>query len=192
MLLWVIAAIVVAGILVIAAALIAHRGRSDRLRHADPEHDGTVGGLHGGSGPAGDGRDQQVEIPPRALSPVDREAFSMEWATVERRFADDPAAAIGTADLLVNRVMTDCGYPMTNFEQKTADGSAIYPAPIEGYRAAHEIVTRHHDGGAGAEELQQAMVRFRSLFDALLGPPPAPSRVEPINRRRRIGHERAS
>lgn len=197
MLTWIIApALVVFGYLAaIAGTLIARRRKRNRLLRLEAER--AVREQHGDSRRKGDGLAQRgttAVFPPRTLSPVDREAFAAEWAAVERRFADDPAIAIGTADLLVSRVMTDRGYPMTNLEpnlEPKTDGAA-YPAPVENYRAAHAIVTRHHDGGATADEVQQAMIRLRSLFGEFLGPPPVPAKVEAINRRRKVGHERAS
>jgi hypothetical protein len=113
----------------------------------------------------------------------------MEWATVQRRFVDDPSAAVGTADRLVGRVMIDRGYPMTDFEQRAADLSVGYPAVVQNYRAAHSIVMRHADGQATTEDLRQAMVHYRSLFDELL----ETGKIEPIDHNRRgVAHERAS
>ena len=113
----------------------------------------------------------------------------MEWAAVQRRFVDDPSAAVGTADRLVGRVMIERGYPMTNFEQRAADISVSYPAVVQNYRAAHDIVMRHAESRATTEDLRQAMVYYRSLFDELL----EPTKVESIDHKRRgVAHERAS
>lgn len=199
MLTWILAPALVVVAVLIAAAVIARR-RSDLLRQrpgpAYSSSSSAVHKQHGEPPRVQTGRAQQEKLvdtfPPRTLSAVDREAFAAEWAAVQRRFAEDPAVAIGTVDLLVSRVMTDRGYPMANFDQRATDGAANDPAAIESYRAAHAIVTRHHDGGATSEDLQQAMTRFRSLFDELLGPRPTPSKVQPINRRRKVGRERAS
>lgn len=202
MLTWILAPALVIVAVLIAAAVIARR-RSDPLRQRPgPAYSSsTVRKQHSELPRVQTGRTQTsiaqqekpvATFPPRTLSAVDREAFAAEWAAVQRRFAEDPAVAIGTVDLLVSRVMTDRGYPMANFDQRATDGAANDPAAIESYRAAHAIVRRHHDGGATSEDLQQAMTRFRSLFDELLGPRPTPSKVQPINRRRKVGRERAS
>ncbi len=192
------ALIVVAILIVIAVALAARRRRSHQLRQRfGPEYDRTVVQQRGDSRRAEETlaeREKRVEtFSLRTLTPVDREAYSMEWATVQRRFVDDPSAAVGTADRLVSRVMTDRGYPMTDFEQRAADISVSYPAVVQNYRAAHDIVQRHADGHATTEELRQAMVHYRSLFDELLAPA-EPSKIEPINtgRRKGVAHERAS
>jgi hypothetical protein len=190
------ALIIVAILVAIAVALVARRRRSNQLKQRfGPEYDRTVVQQRGDSRRAEESlvqREKRVEtFPLRTLTPVDREAFAMEWATVQRRFVDDPSAAVGTADRLVNRVMTDRGYPMTDFDQRAADISVSYPAVVQNYRAAHDIVLRHADGHATTEELRQAMVHFRSLFDELLAPDES-SNVEPINRRKGVAHERAS
>ena len=195
------ALIIVAILIVIAVALLARRRRSDLLkRRFGPEYDRTVSQQQGDTGRAEATlieRERRVEaFPLHDLTPVDREAYAMEWAAVQRRFVDDPAAAVGSADRLISRAMTDRGYPMAHFEQRAEDISVSYPAVVENYRAAHDIVLRHADGGATTEELRQAMVHYRSLFDELLAPaepsPAEPSNVEPINRRRGVTHERAS
>ncbi len=190
--------IIVAILVAIAVALVARRRRSNQLKQRfGPEYDRTVVQQRGDSRRAEETlveREKRVEtFPLRALTPVDREAFAMEWATVQRRFVDNPSAAVGTADRLVSCVMTDRGYPMTDFDQRAADISVSYPTVVQNYRAAHDIVLRHADGHATTEELRQAMVHYRSLFDELLAPE-EPSKVEPINtgRRKGVAHERAS
>ena len=191
------ALIIVAILVAIAVALVARRRRSHQLKQRfGPEYDRTVVQQRGDSRRAEETlveREKRVEtFPLRTLTPVDREAYAMEWATVQRRFVDDPSAAVGTADRLVSRVMIDRGYPMTDFEQRAADISVSYPEVVQNYRAAHDIVLRHADGHATTEELRQAMVHYRSLFDELLAPD-EPSKIESINSRRKgVAHERAS
>jgi hypothetical protein len=105
----------------------------------------------------------------KALTPAMQERFADDWRIIQNRFVDDPAVAVNEADSLVNRVMLERGYPMANFEQRTADVSVSYPTVVQNYRAARVIVDRHGRGEAGTEELRQAMVHYRSLFDELLG-----------------------
>jgi hypothetical protein len=191
------ALIVIVILVAVAVVLIARRRRSEQLkRRFGPEYDRTVIQQHGDSRRAEEAlveREKRVQaFTLRSLTPVDREAYAMEWASVQRRFVDDPSAAVGSADRLVSRVMTDRGYPMTDFEQRASDISVSFPAVVQNYRAAHDIVTRHADGHATTEELRQAMVHYRSLFDELLATEEAP-KVEPINSKRRgVAHERAS
>jgi hypothetical protein len=195
-----IAAIVVIFVIV-ATAFIVRRRRTDQLkRRFGPEYDRTVLEQHGDARVAEAAlaeREKRVEkFPLRALSAVDREAYAMEWSAVQRRFVDDPSAAVGSADRLVGRAMIDRGYPMSNFEQQAADISVSYPVVVQNYRAGHEIVMRHADGHATTEELRQAMIHYRTLFDELLQPAAEakvePAKVQSIDQKRKIAQERAS
>jgi hypothetical protein len=103
---------------------------------------------------------------------------------VQKQFVDDPSLAVADADRLVTDVMASRGYPMVDFEQRAADVSVNYPGVVQNYRAARNIVAQHSRGQAGTEELRQAMVYFRSLFDELLDLP----KTEKIG----VPHERAS
>jgi hypothetical protein len=129
-------------------------------------------------------RVQRFSIKP--LLPAARERFAEEWSSVQRRFVDDPAIAVTGADSLVNRVMAARGYPMADFEQRAADVSVSYPAVVENYRAARGIVVRDGRGVATTEELRQAMVHYRILFDELLDV------GKPATASRGVLHERAS
>jgi hypothetical protein len=186
--------VIIAVLVAVGVALAARRRRSDQLkRRFGPEYDRTVIQQHGDSRRAEAtlvDREKRVEaFPLRPLSAVDREAYAMEWAAVQRRFVDDPSAAVGTADRLVGRVMIDRGYPMTNFEQRAADISVSYPSVVQNYRAAHDIVVRHSESKATTEDLRQAMVHYRSLFDELL----ETDKVQRIDHNRRgVARERAS
>ena len=57
------------------------------------------------------------------------------------------------------------GYPMGDFEQRAADISVDHPSVVEHYRAAHAVATRRD---AGTEDLRQAMVHYRTLFEDLI------------------------
>jgi hypothetical protein len=194
-------AAIVTILVIVAVALIVRRRRTEELkRRFGPEYDRTVLEQHGDARVAEAAlaeREKRVEkFPLRALSAVDHEAYAMEWAAVQRRFVDDPSAAVGSADRLVGRAMIDRGYPMTDFEQQAADISVSYPVVVQNYRAGHEIVMRHADGHATTEELRQAMIHYRTLFDELLQPADEakvePGKVQPINQKRKIAQERAS
>ncbi|HEY6446790.1 MAG TPA: hypothetical protein VIY53_10045 [Acidobacteriaceae bacterium] len=182
--------VVVGSLVAVMVAFTMRRRKSDQQlkQHFGPEFDRTAAQQHGDARRAEATlakREKRVEsFPLRDLSPIDREAYAMEWAAVQRRFFDNPSAVVGTADRLVNCVMIDCGYPMTNFEQRAADISLSYPTVVENYRAAHDIVLRHADGQVTTEEMRQAMVYYRSLFDELLGLGSGSAKVQPINRKR--------
>jgi len=98
-----------------------------------------------------------------------KERYGEEWRTVQTRFVDEPKAAVVDADHLVVAVMRDRGYPMENFEQRTADISPDHPHVVEDYRVAHGIAVRSERGEVSTEDLRQAMQHYRTLFTDLLG-----------------------
>jgi hypothetical protein len=104
----------------------------------------------------------------KALAPEDARRFSDQWRRTQERFVDDPSAATGDADRLVQEVMQARGYPMADFDQRAADVSVDHPEVVQNYRSAHEISQRNERGEADTEDLRQAFVHYRSLFDELL------------------------
>ena len=103
-----------------------------------------------------------------SLSAHDRSSFAARWREVQARFVDDPRGAVTVADSLITDIMQARGYPIGEFEQRAADLSVDYPRIVENYRAAHEIAMRHSAGKASTEDLRQAMVHYRLLFQELL------------------------
>lgn len=104
----------------------------------------------------------------RGISAEERDRYGSEWRSVQARFVDDPPGAISEADRLVQDVMQTRGYPVGDFEQRAADVSVDHPRVVEHYRAGHAIAERHTGDGASTEDLRQAMVHYRALFDDLL------------------------
>jgi len=99
---------------------------------------------------------------------ADAARFSHEWRRTQERFVDDPKAAIGDADRLVQEVMQARGYPMSDFEQRAANVSVDHPEVVQNYRRAHQIAQVNERGEASTEDLRQAVVHYRSLFVELL------------------------
>jgi hypothetical protein len=162
----------VAVLIVIIALLIIRKRKSDQLKqHFGPEYDRVVQ-QHGGPRRAEAilaEREKRVEkFSLRPLPPGEWERYLEEWASVQKRFVDDPSLAVTEADALVTRVMAARGYPMGDFEQRAADISVNHPGVVQNYRSAREIVVRHVKRQSTTEDLRQAMVYYRSLFDELL------------------------
>jgi hypothetical protein len=112
--------------------------------------------------------DRRSKLDIRPLAPEARDRYAGQWKDVQTRFVDDPSGAVTQADGLVIAVMTDRGYPMDDFEQRAADVSVDHPRVVESYRAAHSISQANSQGRAGTEDLRQAFVHYRTLFDELL------------------------
>jgi hypothetical protein len=107
----------------------------------------------------------------RPLAPGDRARFVESWRRVEARFVDGPGGAVTEADQLLGDVMSTRGYPVSDFEQRAADISVDHPLVLENYRTAHDIALRQTKGQANTEDLRQAMIHYRTLFEELVGEP---------------------
>jgi hypothetical protein len=112
---------------------------------------------------------RHAELPIRALPADVRDRYAEEWLIVQEQFVDQPVQAVGAADELVTRIMGERGYPTEGYEQQLADLSVQHAGTLTSYRSAHEISARTTAGTATTEDLRQAMVHFRSLFEELLG-----------------------
>ena len=166
---------VVLGLMIIGAILwpiFAGRKRSERLYdHFGTEYDHTVQTL-------GDEKKAQTELEGRQkyvkaldihpLSVEERERYVAEWTAVQSKFVDEPGQAIVDADRLIMEVMQKRAYPESDFEQRAADVSVSYPALVSNYRAARVIALKNEQHQADTEELRQAMIYYRSLFEELL------------------------
>lgn len=109
----------------------------------------------------------------RPLAPGDRTRFVEAWGRVQARFVDSPGGAVTDADQLLGDVMSTRGYPVSDFEQRAADISVDHPLVLENYRAAHQCALRQTKGQASTEDLRQAMIHYRTLFEELVREPEA-------------------
>jgi|GEM_PF-247870 len=109
-------------------------------------------------------RRDSIEV--RPLEPAERERYSAEWTQVQADFVDSPTAATRQADRLVQSVMRDRGYPVDDFETRSQMLAADHPEVVEHYRAAHAVGSRQDP--VDTEELRQAFVHYRALFELLL------------------------
>jgi FtsZ-interacting cell division protein ZipA len=164
--------LIVLALLVVLALVAGRQRRSRRLRERfGPEYDRTVA-------EAGDrkeaesrleertARRQRLDIVP--LDPADRTRYVEAWRLTQARFVDEPAEATREADRLITAVMRDRGYPIDDFEQRAADVSVDHPQVVDDYRAAQAIAAANERSEASTEDLRQALVHYRSLFEELL------------------------
>jgi hypothetical protein len=168
--------VLVAGV---AAFLWRRKRRTERLRTQFGGAEYARAVENGGNrrhGEAGlEGRTERVEgFHVRPLAAADRARFVESWRGVQARFVDGPAGAVTEADQLLGDVMSARGYPVSDFEQRAADISVDHPLVLQNYRAAHGIALRQKLGQASTEELRQAMVHYRTLFDELVNEPAVP------------------
>jgi hypothetical protein len=118
------------------------------------------------------GREKRVKtFDIRPLSPQEIERFGTAWRAVQAEFVDNPKLAIARADTLLGELMGARGYPVSDFEQRAADLSVEHPHLVDNYRTAHEVALREGRGQANTEDLRQAMIHYRELFEDLAGEP---------------------
>jgi hypothetical protein len=184
---WVWAVIIAAAVILIVAALWAmsqNRRRTRVLSGFGPEYDRAV--EH-----HGDRRTAERDLMDRArrhdrleLKPLPVEArvrYRQEWQGIQARFVDAPEETIGAADRLLDRVMRDRGYPVDDpavTDAGAAPGDRVpdkidlvsvdHPDLMADYREARAVQHRNAQRLASTDELRQAILRYRSLFDALL------------------------
>jgi hypothetical protein len=103
----------------------------------------------------------------RPLTQEERSRFAEVWKRTQAHFVDEPSKAVGEADALLKEVMQTRGYPVGDFDQRAADISVDHPSVVTNYRAGREISERNKSGDATTEDLRQAMMHYRSLFEEL-------------------------
>ena len=170
--------IILGGVLIIASLVLAawvlskRKKQSLRLQQRfGPEYSRTVDEFGGRAKAESElkARETRVErLNITALAPSEAARFSQAWSSLQNRFVDNPKGVVMQADQLVREVMLKRGYPMGDFERRAADISVDHPTVVDTYRAAQVIATRDHRGEANTEDLRQAVVHYRALFDELL------------------------
>jgi FtsZ-interacting cell division protein ZipA len=168
-----IAAIVVVAIII---ALIVHGQQKAKRRRLlrdrfGPEYDRLVAAT--GSSAAAEKelevrQKRAARLTIRTLSPEEQARFAARWQQVQAEFVDNPKASLGHADDLLAEVMTARGYPVQDFDQRSADLSVDHPVVVQHYHTAHAIALSHKKGEATTEDLRQAMIHYRALFEDLV------------------------
>jgi len=105
------------------------------------------------------------------LRPEEVGRFRDSWRVIQAGFVDDPRTALAEADRLLGEAMSARGYPVADFEERSSEVSVNHPLVVEHYRAGHQIALRHAEGQASTEDMRQAMIHYRTLFDDLVGAP---------------------
>jgi hypothetical protein len=183
--------IIIAIIAVVAiVAGVAYNARRRGLRQRfGPEYDRLVeqGATRRQAEAELAARERRVrDLDIRPLGAEAQARYSRDWTDVQEQFVDAPQDAVAAAQRLVMTVMNERGYPTEGADQVLADLSVEHARVLDHYRAAYEISQRAAGGAASTEDLRQAMIHYRALFQDLLGaeatrePEPAVT-AEPVN-----------
>ncbi|MEV8032855.1 hypothetical protein [Streptomyces sp. NPDC086182] len=175
--------VIVAAVAVVAAALtlLARRppgGRTLRRRFG-PEYDRTVARHDGDTQAAERDLNERVKrhgaLRERPLEPAARERYAAGWTAAQERFVDSPQEAVAEADRLLGELAGARGFPEGDrYEEQVSALSVHHGHHVHGYRRVHRAALARtgggHDGGADTEQMREAMLEARDLFDDLLTP----------------------
>lgn len=170
------ALIVIVLVVVAVAAMVTtatmRQRRTTALRDRfGPEYDRTLETRADQRAAESELRDRQrrrAKLDIKPLTKASRIRYVEEWRTVQEHFVDQPGEAVSQADTLLHQVMDERGYPMGDFAAQSDLISVDHPAVVENYRVAHDIRDRMDTGQLNTEELREALLRYRSLFDDML------------------------
>jgi len=168
--------LIVIAVVIVVAILMLVALTMQRRRHLKeqfgPEYDRLVDSEGGRRAAESELRERERRHDSLELRPLDlttRDRYVAQWARVQELFVDDPRSAVSQAGQLLTAVMTDRGYPAEeDDEQRIADLSVEHSRTLDRYRSAHAVSVRADEDGASTEELRNAMVDYRALFQELL------------------------
>ncbi|MFE8965759.1 hypothetical protein ACFYMR_02870 [Streptomyces albogriseolus] len=178
----IIALIVIVAVAV--AAVLTLRARGPRhgaslKRRFGPEYERAVARHDGDTKAAERELSERVErhgsLRVRPLEPAERERYEARWTAAQERFVDAPREAVAEADRLIAELAGTRGFPAGGqYEEQVAALSVHHAHHVEGYRRVHRVAQAHpdgaHDGAAGTEDMREAMVEARALFEELVRP----------------------
>ncbi|MEW2408329.1 hypothetical protein [Streptomyces griseoviridis] len=176
--------VIVAAVAVGAVALTLRSrgglGGGDLKRRFGPEYDRVLSRHDGDTKAAEQELAGRVErhgaLRARELDPQRREELTARWTAVQEHFVDAPQEAVAEADRLLAEVAAEVGFPAAGQGDEQFDALSVHhPAHLHGYRQL-----RHASGGGrpetGTEDLREALVEARSLFEELVGAQAGPRR----------------
>ena len=159
--------IVIAALAIAAVVAMGSLRRARLQRQFGPEYDRLVKARGRKKAEAElTERQRRVEaLEIHQLTPEQQASYSGDWAAIQERFVDAPVEAVGAAHTLIWNVMRDRGYPT---DDRTASMDALsvhHGRSMEGYRTTQDL----RADSASTEQLREAMIRYRSLFENLTG-----------------------
>ncbi|MFE3828399.1 hypothetical protein [Streptomyces sp. NPDC059092] len=131
----------------------------------------------------------------KELPEPERAQYRAQWAGLQEQFVDCPGAVAAKANLLLNRLAVDRGFPAESRARQFEALSVHHPEQVEGARLLDAAARQAGTGtGAGtdpgtspgmspgsgteagdAETMRHAMIAGRALFDVLIAPQAHPS-----------------
>ena len=66
-------------------------------------------------------------LPSPRLDKTAQERYVMQWKDTQASFVDDPKASLAQAGDVLDKLLTEQGYPKADFDRRTADLSVMIP-----------------------------------------------------------------
>jgi hypothetical protein len=178
----IIAVLIVIGLI---SMVVARRERTKKLEeHFGPEYERTIS-VVGDQSQAEKELEERIahkkSLNIRPLSAEEVNRYALEWQDIQRDFVDEPLTALQKGDRLIQEVMRLKGYPVEDFEERAALISVDYPQLVKDYRGMHRIAVKEVNDQVSTEDMRQAMVHARALFESLIRQEP-----EDINQKEKI------
>ena len=184
----IIALIVIVAVVVVVAAVLALRARRSAggggslKRRFGPEYDRTVTRHDGDERAAARELAERVKrhgsLEKRPLPSAERERYESRWAAAQERFVDSPREAVAEADRLLSEVAAARGFPEEGRYETQLEALSVHHAHhVQGYRRVHLAAHTTGDAngvgpgtGTGTEDMREAMIEARALFEDLVTP----------------------
>jgi hypothetical protein len=100
-----------------------------------------------------------------------REEWKTEWEGLEPLIVDAPAEALPEVDRLIERMLTERGYPTTEDEAAEADDPKIVAEFLEARRLTNLVSASE---AANPTDIGAAVTGYRNLYEFLLAEDRAP------------------
>jgi len=156
----------------IVGTVMARKQRTKRLEgRFGPEYDRAISEIGDQSKAERELEERIAHVKSLNIRPLSAEevnSYSLEWQETQGDFVDEPLKALQNADRLIREVMKARGYPVEDFEQRVADISVNYPELVSDYRGLHLIAIKELKDKVSTEDMRQAMVHGRALFENLV------------------------
>lgn len=169
--------VIVAAVVVVAAVLSLRTrggtgGGGSLRRRFGPEYDRTVAHHDGDERAAVRALTERVRrhgsLEKRPLRAAERERYEARWAAAQERFVDSPREAVAEADRLLGELAAARGFPDAGRYETQLEALSVHHAHhVHGYRRVHGAANAE-GGSAGTEEMREAMIEARALFEDLV------------------------
>ncbi|MFF3708759.1 hypothetical protein [Streptomyces phaeochromogenes] len=168
---------------VVARSVVARGAGGGRglKRRFGPEYDRAVARHDGDTKAAEHELEERVKrhgsLREQPLESSARERYLVRWTAVQEQFVDSPRDAVVEADRLIAEVAGARGFPDGSRHDEQLDALSVHHAHhVHGYRRVHRAAHAPTAGSgagqaaSGTEELREALVEARALFQDLTAP----------------------